>query len=63
MLANINAGMMLKPSKGNKLIETLNPPVNPILNRIKAKVDCSAPEAFKIFMEETQNTRFADEET
>jgi hypothetical protein len=63
VLANINAGMMLKPTKNNKLIETLNPPINPLLNKITAKVDCSAPEVFRILMDETNNNRGLDLET
>ena len=41
VLANINAGMMLKPSKKkNKLIEKLNPPVDPTLSNIASRIDC-----------------------
>jgi len=64
VLANINAGMMLKPSKNNKLYETLVPPVNPLLSRIGAKVDCSAPEAFRmLLMDDLSNSRVLDTET
>jgi hypothetical protein len=40
VLANINAGMMLKPKKKNKLMEKLNPPIDPSLNEIPSRIDC-----------------------
>jgi len=47
VIANINAGCLLKPKKENKLMAQCNPPVDPLLELVKSRVDCRAPNAYK----------------